>query len=153
MVSTVTPLERTLRVPARGGVLVFDGYCGFCTRSVHAVRRLDRRDRVRPLPLQGPRVLEVTGISRPDALRAAWWIGADGSRSSGAGAINDALAAATGVPLFRWLYRVPGIRRLQDRAYRWVAEHRHLLRGVTPYCVAHPEAGCAPDHGASCGLG
>lgn len=146
-VSTIGADERVLRVPERGGVLVFDGYCGFCTRAVHAVLRLDRRGRVRALPLQGPDVLRLTGLTREDALHQVWWIGADGRRVGGAGA----MAAVLGGPLPA-LYRLPGLRQVADRAYRWVAEHRRLLRGVTPHCVARPEAGCDADVGMSCGV-
>ncbi len=131
-------------------MLVFDGYCGFCTRAVLAVLRLDRHDRVRALPLQGPRVLELTGLTREQALHQAWWIARDG-RIGGAGAMAAACSAVTRVPLLR-AYRLPGARQVADRAYRWVAGHRRLLRGITPWCEAHPEAGCDADVGMSCGV-
>jgi predicted DCC family thiol-disulfide oxidoreductase YuxK len=145
-VSAVSAGERVLAVPRCGGVLVFDGYCGFCTQAVLAVRRADRRDRVRALPAQGPRVLELTGLTREQAGHEAWWVGADGTRLGGAAAMTAAVAAALGLPLVP-LHRLPGIRGLLDQAYRWVADHRRLLRGVTPYCAAAPEAGCDPDAG------
>ncbi len=149
-VSVIGPSEEVLELPPHGGVLVFDGYCGFCTRAVHAVLRLDRRGRVRALPLQGPRVLERTGLTRDDALYQAWWI-TDTERLGGAGAMTAAASVAVGAPVLL-LYRLPVVRRLADRGYRWVAEHRRLLRGVTPHCVAHPEAGCDADVGMSCGV-
>lgn len=149
-VSAVGPGETVLQVPRGGGVLLFDGYCGFCTRAVHAVLRLDRRGRVRALPLQGPRVLALTGITREQALHEAWWVGSGGTRLSGAEALTAAVSAAVGIPL-GWLYRIPGLRALLDRAYRWVAEHRRLLRGVTPHCAADPLARCEPDRGGASG--
>ncbi len=145
-VSAVAAGERVLHVPAHGGVLVFDGHCGFCTRAVHAVLRLDRRGRVRALPLQGPQVLALTGLTREAALHEAWWIGADGVRLGGAGAMSAAVSAVTGVPVVR-AYRLPGLRAVADRGYRWVAEHRRVLPGVTPYCTARPEACCDADVG------
>lgn len=149
-VSAIAAGEDTLVLPAGGGVLVFDGYCGFCTRAVLAVLTLDRRDRVRALPLQGPRVLELTGLTREQALHQAWWI-TGGERVGGAGAMAAACSTVTRVPLLR-VYRLPGVRQVADRGYRWVAEHRRLLRGVTPWCEAHPEAGCDADAGVSCGV-
>jgi predicted DCC family thiol-disulfide oxidoreductase YuxK len=130
----IGPREQVLGVPGSGGVLVFDGLCGFCTRAVYAVQRWDRRGRVRALPLQGPRVLELTGLTREEALREAWWIGADGARLRGAEAMTAALAAAAGIPLLQ-LFRVPGVRPLAVRVYRWVAAHRRMLRGVRPHCM------------------
>jgi predicted DCC family thiol-disulfide oxidoreductase YuxK len=129
----IGPEEQVLGVPAGGGVVVFDGHCGFCTRAVYAVQRWDRRGRIRALPLQGPRVLELTGLTREQALREAWWFGADDARMRGAEAMTAALATAVGIPLLR-LFRIPGVRPLAARAYRWVAEHRFLLRGVQPHC-------------------
>lgn len=149
-ISTIAAGERSLVLPRHGGVLVFDGYCGFCTRAVLAVLRLDRRARVRALPLQGPRVLEMTGLARAEALHQVWWMDDDG-RVGGAGAMAAAASAVSGIPLVRG-YRLPGLRQIADRAYRWVAEHRRLLPGVTPYCTAHPEAGCDADVGMSCGV-
>lgn len=149
-ISDVPPDEHVLRIPPNGGVLVFDGFCGFCTRTALAVRRLDRLDRIRALPLQAPRVLPLVGITREEALREAQWVGADGVRRSGAGAMAGALQAAVGVPMVA-LYRLPGVRQAADRGYRWVAEHRRLLRGVTPYCEAVPEADCGPDVDVACG--
>jgi predicted DCC family thiol-disulfide oxidoreductase YuxK len=121
-------------------VLVFDGLCGFCTRAVYALQRRDRRVRVRALPLQGPRVLELTGLTREEALREAWWIGADGARLRGAEAMTAAMAAATGIPLLQ-LFRIPGVRPLAVGSYRWVAAHRRMLRGVQPHCM-RPSSRC-----------
>lgn len=133
-------------------MLVFDGYCGFCTRAVRAVLRHDRRSRVRALPLQGPRVLELAGLTREAALHEAWWLGADGRRSGGAAAMLAAVSAATGLPL-TGAVRLPGVRWMADRVYRWVAEHRRMFPGATPYCVAEPAAGCLPEPASSCGVG
>jgi hypothetical protein len=44
------------------------------------------------------------------------------------------MAAAAGIPLLK-LFRVPGVRPLAVRGYRWVAAHRSMLRGVTPHCM------------------
>jgi predicted DCC family thiol-disulfide oxidoreductase YuxK len=126
---------------------VFDGCCGFCTRAIQMVLRWDRRSRVRALPMQGPRVLQLTGLTREQALHEAWWIGADGARHGGAGAMAAAASAVTRLPFLR-VYRLPGLRQVLDRAYRWVADHRRVLRGVTPHCTAHPEACGHPDAGA-----
>lgn len=47
-------------------------------------------------------------------------------------------AIGTSFPL--WLYRVPGIRSLQDATYQWVAAHRYRFPGTTPYRESHPVA-------------
>ncbi len=123
------------------GTLVFDGRCGFCTRSVNWVRRLDRRTRVTLRPYQGHGVLAEFGLTVEQASESVWWIDSVGARLRGAEAIDTALSAALGTRLPLALYRVT--RPVQERAYRWVAANRHRLPGVTPYCETHPQE-CAP---------
>lgn len=127
--------------------LVFDGRCGVCTRSADWLRRRDRRGRIDLHPSQRPGVLERFGLTEAEAAEAAWAFdggterprAGEGARYRGAAAVNRALDAALGVRVFLPVYRVPPIRWAQDRVYRWVAEHRHRLRGTTPWCTRHPE--------------
>lgn len=120
------------------GTLIFDGNCGFCTRCRDLLGRLDRKARVRTLPFQQPGVAEEAGATREELGRSVCWLGADGARYWGAEAANAALSAALGNRLPLRLYRVPGVRQLQNAVYRWVADHRHRLPGTTPWCSAHP---------------
>lgn len=52
--------------------VVFDGRCGFCTRSVGWVRALDRHGRIELHPWQGPGVLERFGLT-PEQGNASVW--------------------------------------------------------------------------------
>ena len=58
----------------------------------------------------------------------------------GAEGVNAAISAALGTRLPLMIYRIPGIRQLQELVYRWVANHRYRFRGTTPYCESHPVA-------------
>lgn len=120
------------------GLLVFDGECGFCTRSRDLLVRLDRRRRLETAAFQEPGVTERTGIGRAEFAESVWWFGADGSRLRGAAAVNAALGAALGFGLPLAVYRVPGIRQAQEAAYRWVAANRYRFPGTTPWCTRHP---------------
>jgi predicted DCC family thiol-disulfide oxidoreductase YuxK len=128
--------------------LVFDGYCGFCTRSVGWIRRLDRSDRIELLPYQAAGVPEAHGLSHADCEAAVWALGPGSERHRGAAAVNAALAAALGVRLPMALYRLSVVGWLQDAVYAWVARNRRRLPGVTPWCISHPEAGCAEGAGS-----
>lgn len=119
------------------GTLIFDGQCGFCTRSVDLLRRLDRRGRVRLRPYQGPGVLAEAGVSLAQAQAAVWWLGADGGRARAAEAACSAVAAALGTRLPLVAYRAT--RPLQERAYAWVAANRYRLPGTTPHCTRQPQ--------------
>ena len=48
------------------------------------------------------------------------------------------VALGTRLPLL--IYRIPGIRLVQNTVYRWVADHRYRFPGKTPYCESHPVA-------------
>jgi len=118
------------------GTLVFDGECGFCTRTLRWLRRIDRRGRVTPRPSQASGVLAPMGLTARDAANSVWWFGDDGRLAHGAEAVNQAVAAAIGTRAPLALYRLT--RWPQERLYRWVAAHRHRFPGVTPYCTEHP---------------
>lgn len=123
-----------------GGTLIFDGECGFCTRSRNLLARLDRRRRLRTAPLQRPGVAESAGVDREELARSVYWLDDNGAVYSGAEAANAALAAALGTELPVRLYRLPGVRAVQDAVYRWVSENRHRLGGTTPWCEQYPES-------------
>lgn len=126
-------------------VLVFDGHCGFCTRAVGWLQRLDRHERIACIPSQAPGALERYGLSREQADETVWLFQGE-RRLAGAAAVNAALDTALGRSLFGRTYRVPGSAAVQDRVYRWVAEHRGRIPGVTPWCERHPE-GCSGREG------
>jgi predicted DCC family thiol-disulfide oxidoreductase YuxK len=118
------------------GVLVFDGRCGFCTRSVGWLRRLDRGRRVDLVPLQQPGAPARVGATVEECLAAVHWQRADGSRAAAAEAINAALAAALGSRAPVFVYRVTW--RAQEWLYQWVANNRYRLPGATPWCERYP---------------
>lgn len=123
-------------------VLIFDGYCGFCTRTVGWLLRLDRRHRLVALPYQAGHVLGEYALTAAECDEAAWAIAPDGGRHRGAGAINAALGAALGTRAPLLVYRLPGMRWLQEAVYAWVSRNRRRFRGVTPWCEANPQARC-----------
>lgn len=122
------------------GTLFFDGGCGMCTRSVDLLLRFDRTGRIRTEPLQGPGVAERLGIAPDSLLESIRWLDASGAVYSGAEAANAAFSAAVGTSITLGIYRIPGIRFVEDFIYRWVADHRYKFPGKTPYCESYPTA-------------
>jgi predicted DCC family thiol-disulfide oxidoreductase YuxK len=123
--------------------LVFDGHCRLCRRSVALVQAWDRGGRVECLPWQDPATLARFPMLSPEACeRALQLVGPDGRVSEGAAAIERLLELLPRGGALAWMLRVPGIRRLADRAYRWVARHR-LRLGCGPHCgpAAHTPRG------------
>ncbi|GBE64430.1 hypothetical protein MFM001_08920 [Mycobacterium sp. MFM001] len=122
------------------GILFFDGACGMCTRSVEFILRHNRTGELQTEPLQGPGVAQRLGIAPAQLLDSGRWLDSSGAVYSGAEAMNAAVSAAIGSKLPLVLYRVPGIRFIEEAIYRWVAGHRYRFRGTTPYCESHPAA-------------
>lgn len=122
------------------GILFFDGNCGMCTRAVYFVLKLNRTGDLRTAALQGDGVGQRLGIPEAQLLDAARWLDASGDVYVGAEAMNAAVAAALGTRLPLLVYRMPGVRALEDAVYRYVAGHRHRFPGTTPYCESNPVA-------------
>ena len=120
------------------GTLFFDGKCGMCTRSRNFLLKLNRTGDLLTEPLQTPGTAERLGISDASLMDAVRWLDATGNVYAGAEAANAAVSAALGTRVPLLIYRIPGIRSLEDAVYRWVADHRYRFPGTTPYCESHP---------------
>jgi predicted DCC family thiol-disulfide oxidoreductase YuxK len=122
------------------GTLFFDGACGMCTRSRDLLVKLNRTGEVVTEPLQKPGTADRLGIPEDRLMQSIWWLGSSGEVYSGAEAANAAVSAALGITVPLLIYRIPGMRWLQNAVYRWVADHRYKFPGTTPYCESHPVA-------------
>jgi len=121
-------------------LLLYDGYCGFCTRVVRALLARDPQGRILALPSQTPGLRERHGLTRAQTDAAIWVVdAATGQALAEADAAANLLLAQLGAP-WRWapfLRRVPGVAALQRSVYFWVARNRGRLGrwyGVQPPC-------------------
>lgn len=118
-------------------VILFDGHCGLCARSVRHVARRDRSGTFRFAPLQGKtaaRECARLGIRLPDGDPDTLIL-IDGDRALTRS--DAALAIASRLP-FPWrlctaLRVVP--RTLRDAVYRWIARNRYRWFGRSPQCM------------------
>lgn len=114
-------------------LLVFDGDCAFCTRSVRFVERRIRRH---------PRIvawqsldLAEWGLTQAECEEAVQWIDVDGTRASAQLAVARTLVyGGRGWALLGRVVAAPGIRAVAGVVYRWVARHRHRMPGGTAQC-------------------
>ena len=106
------------------GWLFFDAECGFCTRIARWLAPILRRRGFAVAPLRDPRVGALLGMSREELLKELRFLLSDGTQYGGASAV---VAVAReiwwGRPLV-WLSSVPGMMRLLDAGYKWVARQR-----------------------------
>jgi predicted DCC family thiol-disulfide oxidoreductase YuxK len=117
--------------------LVFDGDCGFCTRSVDLMPKSIRR-RTTVVPYQRAD-LAALGLTAEQCAEAVQWVSDDGSHASGHAAAARALQQ--GSLLWRILGTVlliPPLSWLAAGIYRLVANNRMRLPGGTPACALPP---------------
>jgi predicted DCC family thiol-disulfide oxidoreductase YuxK len=109
-------------------VLLYDGDCSFCRRSV---RRLERIGPDAELVAWQSADLTALGVTEAQAADAVQWVAIDGTVRSGHAAIAAALRTAG--PLWRLAGRLlvaPGISWIAAKVYRLVADNRGRLPGI-----------------------
>lgn len=113
---------------------LYDADCGFCMSCLRWLTRFAPRPKYQITAWQDVNLAEL-GLTAQQCAEAAWFIDSDGTRHSGSDAIARALQHGSWTlhPLGRAL-QLPGIRRLAQISYTWIAQNRHRLPGGTPQC-------------------
>jgi predicted DCC family thiol-disulfide oxidoreductase YuxK len=112
---------------------VYDGDCSFCSSCARFIeQRIPTRAAVVPWQFAD---LPALGLAQDQVEESVLWVGEDGAVAAGPDAIALLLRDAGR------LWEVPGralqftgVRAAAWPAYRWVANHRHLLPGGTAAC-------------------
>jgi len=117
--------------------LVFDGDCGFCTRSVALMPKSIART-TEVVPYQRADLASL-GLTAEQCAEAVQWVADDGSHASGATACARALQVGS-LPLriIGTLLLLPPLSWLSAALYRVVAANRMHLPGGTPACALPP---------------
>jgi predicted DCC family thiol-disulfide oxidoreductase YuxK len=113
-----------------GGLLVYDGSCGFCERSAQWVRAKwppSSADAAVPWQQLGRAELTSLGLDLDDVSHAAWWV-EGGRRDGGHRAVARSLIVAGGVwGVVGHLSLVPPLCWFAAIGYRIVAANRGRL--------------------------
>jgi predicted DCC family thiol-disulfide oxidoreductase YuxK len=113
-------------------VLIYDGDCGFCTRSARLIERLPVRVRLVPWQEADLATLRTTEAR---ARQEVIWVDPARRVFGGAAAIAEVFKHCRFPwPLLGRAMSAPLMRILADRTYRWVADNRYRLPGSTPAC-------------------
>ena len=115
--------------------MFFDGDCAFCSRSIRLLARLDRLDRIRLSPLQGPLAAEK-GLSRFAAEADGSMVvlrESDGTIFTHSSGVLE-MSRALGFPwaLFSIFAVIP--KPLRDGVYKWIAGNRYRWFGKADVC-------------------
>lgn len=123
---------------ADGPIVLYDGVCGFCNRSVQLILRHDRRGRFRFAALQsevGRALLRRHGLATDDLDTFVLVVGGRAYvRSTGALRVARTLGGAWA--LLSALSIVP--RPLRDFAYDVIARNRYRIFGKADACMLPP---------------
>ncbi|WP_461026330.1 thiol-disulfide oxidoreductase DCC family protein [Streptomyces sparsus] len=117
-------------------VLIYDGDCGFCTRTITMLLADPRRPMMNVQTWQEIGI-EQFGISEQRATREMLWVHRDGRVAGGALAFAELFRHWGGpwrVPDI--LLRIPPTRWIAAAVYRAVANNRHRMPGGTTACTA-----------------
>jgi predicted DCC family thiol-disulfide oxidoreductase YuxK len=125
--------------------LVYDGMCRMCTRLSNVLIKWDGRRQVEVVPSQATGVMaRFPWIPARAYSEAIQLVGPGGKTWQGAAAIEQLLNVLPRGRWIAWVFRIPYVRALADRIYRWVARNRYHL-GCGEHCQAGPLNVAFPD--------
>jgi predicted DCC family thiol-disulfide oxidoreductase YuxK len=125
-------------------LVIFDGSCGFCNRSVRWFLKRDRGDRLRFVASGSPAIAVLLGRIPFEGLRDAGNLGTLVVVRHPSGPDQQVFVRSDAVQVLmrelprpwpsiaRWLGAIP--RPVRDLGYDLVARHRYRILGRTPVC-------------------
>lgn len=135
---TVRGEEAASRGLGRNYTVVFDGDCKVCTRLARVLRAWDTRHAIEVVSSQQPGVMaRFPWIPARAYVEALQMVAADGTTWQGAAAIEQLLDVLPRGRLISWVFRIPFVRTIADRFYRWFARNRYRL-GCGDHCQSRP---------------
>ena len=106
------------------GWLFFDAECGFCTRIARWLAPILGRRGLGVASLQDSRVGALLGMRREELLTELRFLLSDGTNYGGARAVVAVAREIWWASPLVWLAGLPGMMRLLNAGYKWVAARR-----------------------------
>jgi predicted DCC family thiol-disulfide oxidoreductase YuxK len=135
---TVAGHEGVLPSSGRPFTVVYDGDCRVCTRLSRVLERWDRDAKLEIVSSQTAGVMArypwIPARAYADALQL---VAADGTTWQGAAAIEELLNILPKGGVFAWVFKIPFVRSVADRFYKWFARNRYKL-GCGEHCQLRP---------------
>lgn len=121
--------------PAPAYTVVYDGHCRVCNKLVAALRKWDRHGELEIVPFQAPGVQQRFSRIEPGAFTESMQVvrSTDGKTWQGAAAIELLLDVLPRGRWIAWIFRVPLVRGIAERMYRWFARNRYRM-GCEDHC-------------------
>ena len=133
------PLAPSIGEPGRRYTVVYDGHCKVCGRLVKLLTKWDRGHALEIIPSQTPGlqsrfpwIPQRAYVESVQVIRTR-----DGKTWQAAGAIEELLNVLPKGRLISWLFKIPFVRTIADKFYRWFARNRYML-GCGEHCAVRP---------------
>lgn len=134
------PVAPTIGEPGRPYTVVYDGHCKVCGKMVKLLTRWDRNHELEIIPSQAPGVQARFPWIPPRAYLESVQVirTRDGKTWQAAAALEELLEVLPKGRLLSWLFKIPFVRPLADRFYRWFARNRYRM-GCGEHCALRPQ--------------
>lgn len=133
------PAAPTIGEPGRRYTVVYDGHCKVCGKMVKLLTKWDRNRELEIIPSQAPGVRErfpwIPAKAYVESVQVIRTY--DGKTWQAAAALEELLNVLPKGRLISWLFKIPFVRPLVDRFYRWFARNRYRL-GCGEHCAVRP---------------
>jgi predicted DCC family thiol-disulfide oxidoreductase YuxK len=130
----------TIGEPGRRYTVIYDGHCKICGRMVKLLAKWDRNHQLEIIPSQAegvharfPWIPQRAYAESVQVIRDR-----DGKTWQGAAAIEELLKVMPRGRLFSWLFKIPFVRPLAERFYRWFARNRYRM-GCGDHCAVRAQ--------------
>lgn len=119
-------------------ILLYDGHCVLCMRSVETLHKLKTNAVLETIPLQHADLNALLPDTAYEKLQAQIHVidSESGHVYKGADAIVFVVSTVSSLRWLSALYRFPGLKPVADFLYRWIAKHRYKLFGQLDDCEA-----------------
>jgi predicted DCC family thiol-disulfide oxidoreductase YuxK len=128
--------EGSMGEPVRPYTVIYDGNCKVCGRSVKLLAKWDRNRDLEIFPSQAPGVCErfpwIPSRAYVESVQVIR--NSDGKTWQAAAALEELLNVLPKGRLVAWLFKIPLVRPLADRFYRWFARNRYRM-GCGEHCA------------------
>jgi predicted DCC family thiol-disulfide oxidoreductase YuxK len=119
-------------------VILYDGRCVMCTKTAARLQKMKTSTSLKAIPIQDEQAASYLPVGYPiEQLQQEIHVINSGNNQIYRG--PDAIFhVMTTIPSLRWLayiQRIPGMKPIVSRIYRWIAKHRYQLFGTTDACT------------------
>jgi predicted DCC family thiol-disulfide oxidoreductase YuxK len=134
------PIAESVGQPGRPYTVIYDGHCKVCGKMVKLLKKWDRHRDLEIIPSQTtglqarfPWIPQRAYLESVQVIRTR-----DGKTWQAAAALEELLKVLPKGRLISWLFKIPFVRPLADRFYKWFARNRYRL-GCGEHCAVRPQ--------------